>query len=405
MLSRLCSALVLTLVLTCAGFPVIAQAATAGVSGPSQVRVGTTFRVNLVISGAKDVDTVRFVGTFPADLLELQGMANGSALPNRSPGSGSGNGSFNLGAFSLGAAVNGGATVGTLTFRAKKTGEAVISLVSGTTILSAGESQLTGQGGLRIAITEAPPPSEAPAIPVPETKITLASPSHPNENAWYANRTVAVTWDVTGRRPQAVYIGFDQAPEGPAEERRAERGEIAHTVPHDGVWYAHLVVRFSATEIERRDFRFQVDTTPPRAFAVVADHTDVVPTTPNALRFAALDDASGVRAYDVWINDVHVTSTAENAFALIRLPAGEYAARVRATDAAGNSAEATTSFRILPVLPAEATVAIVDGFRDAAVRWILTTIIAIMLFFSGYWYGRTYFQKRRKSSAQKRQKF
>lgn len=405
MFFRRWSAVLLALTLAFAGFPVAVHAAAAGVSGPSQVRVGATFRVNLIISGAKDVDTVRFVGTFPADVLELQGMANGSALPNRSPGSGSGNGSFNLGAFSLGAAVNGSATVGTLTFRAKKAGEAVISLVSGTTILSAGESQLTGQGGLRVAVTEAPPPSDAPAAPQPETKISLTSPSHADENAWYANRTVAIKWDVTGRTPQAVYVGFDQAPEGPAEERRSERsGEMAFTVPHDGVWYAHLVMRFSATEVERRDFRFQVDTTPPRAFAVVADHTDVVPTTPNALRFAALDDASGVRSYDVWINDRFVTSTSENAFPLSQLAAAEYAARVRATDAAGNSTEATTSFRILPVLPAEAPVTITDGFRDAAVRWILTLVIAILLFVSGYWYGRSFILKRRKKSAGKRQK-
>lgn len=378
------------------GFAQAAHAATAGVSGPSQVRVGGTFQVNLNVSGARDVDTVRFVGTFPADLLELQGMANGSALPNRSPGSGSGNGSFNFGAFSLGASVNGNATAGVLTFRAKQAGEAVISLVSGTTILAAGESQLTGQGSLRINIVETPAPSETPAPPVPEVGISLASPSHPDENAWYANRTVAVKWDVTGRRPQAVFIGFDQAPEGPAEERRSEvTGEIAHTVPHDGVWYAHLVIRFSATEVVRRDLRFQVDTEPPRAFAVAADHTDVISATPNALRFAAIDDASGVITYDVWLNEQLVTSTGQHAYAFSRLPAGEYRARVRATDAAGNSTEATTSFRILPVLPTDAPVTVIDGFREASVRWILTIVIAILIFVSGYWYGRTYLQKRK----------
>ncbi len=138
---------ILLLALGC--FPLDAYAASAGVSGPSQVQVGRTFQVTLGIGGAIEADTVRLVGTYSADLLDLQGMGNGGAFPNRSPGSGTGNGTFNLGVFSLGTPVNGGATAGVLTFRAKAVGEAVISLGAGTRILSAGEDQLTGRGSLR----------------------------------------------------------------------------------------------------------------------------------------------------------------------------------------------------------------------------------------------------------------
>lgn len=118
--------------------PRVVFAATAGLTGPAEVQAGRTFQVRMVVSGAKDVDTVRFVGSFPTDLLEFQGMSNGSSLPTRSPGSGATGGAFNFGGFSLGNPVNGGTMAGILTFRAKKVGEATILLQAGTRILSAG---------------------------------------------------------------------------------------------------------------------------------------------------------------------------------------------------------------------------------------------------------------------------
>src|SRR5690349_19788210 len=82
--------------------PFAALAATASVSGPAEVQVGHTFQVRLNVNGAKDVDTARFIGTYPTGLVEYQSAANGSSLPTRSPGSSFGGGSFNFGGFSLG---------------------------------------------------------------------------------------------------------------------------------------------------------------------------------------------------------------------------------------------------------------------------------------------------------------
>lgn len=368
--------------------PVVAMAATAGLSGPSQVQVGRSFTVNLMVAGASDTDTARFIGTFPSDLLELQNTSNVSAFPNQSPGSSSGAGTFNLGVFSLGNPVSGTERAGVLTFKAKKVGTAKISLISGTRILSSGVDQLTDMGSLTIKITQGAAPGEIPIAS--ERQIVLTSDSHPDSDLWYASREVDVTWKLVGPQPIATFIGFDQFPDGPAEQRVDGKTQMHFTATSDGVWYVHLIDRYSTTEAVRRDFRVQIDTIAPRKFSVVSDYTGVVSDIPNALRFAAIDDTSGIKQYDVYMNEKFLVATTGTALTLSRLDPGTYRARVRATDKAGNTTEASTTFLILPALE--------SLIPTRASRWGYFLFFSLLLFFVGFLVGRWFlFAKRRKS--------
>jgi hypothetical protein len=380
--------------------PFAAFAATASLSAPAEVQVGHTFQVKLNVSGATDVDTVRFIGSYPTDLLQYQGAANVSSLPTRSPGSSAGSGSFNFGGFSLGNPVNGSFQAGVLTFKALQTGMATISLGSGTRILSAGADQLSGMGSVKVNIVAAPPPGTIPVTPPAETTVTLSSDSHPDPNSWYASRNVSVSWNITGQTPIETTIGFDQAPEGPAETKKASDGSTTFLATADGVWYAHLVVRFSSTDIVRKDLRIQIDTTPPHEFAVVADYTDVISDIPNVLRFAAIDDESGVARYDVSMNGNFLASTTDTALTLGRLPPGDYNVDVRATDFAGNSAEAKSSFRILSKVQAP-FVPYAESTRDVVVRWISILLICLLLFVLGWFVGRLMANKKAKRRTRK----
>lgn len=372
-------------------------AASAGLTGPAEVQVGRTFQVRMTVGGAVDVDTVRFVGSFPTDLLEYQGMANGSSLPTRSPGSGATGGTFNFGGFSLGNPVNGGTQAGVLTFRAKKVGEATISLHGGTRILSAGEDQTTGRGSLKIKIIEAPAAGEIPVTPPVQTTIDLLSKTHPDQNSWYPKRGLGLEWKFSGRQPISYTVGFDQAPEGPAETRAVATSSASFDVPSDGVWYGHLVVRYSASEIVRKDYRFLVDSTAPRPLAVSVDQNDVRPQTPNFLRFTALDDASGVAHYDVTINETFVTSTALPYLSLADLGAGEYRARVRAVDYAGNASEGVTEFRLTDrVAGIDAGVTRAERWQDSILRLVLAFFAIVLLFVFGILVGRRTLEKKRR---------
>lgn len=375
--------------------PKVALASTAGLSGPAEVQVGRTFQVRMVVGGAKDVDTVRFVGSFPTDMLSYQGMSNGSSLPTRSPGSGATGGTFNFGGFSLGNPVNGGAQAGVLTFKALKIGTATISLQAGTRILSAGEDQTTGRGSFTIKITEAPAPGEIPIVAPVQTTIDLTSPTQPDQSAWSTNRNITLTWKFGGRQPTSYSIGFDQAPEGPAENKVIAENSASFVAPSDGVWYGHLVVRYSPSEIVRKDFRFLIDSTVPRPLAVSVDQTDVRPGTPNFLRFTALDDASGISHYDVTINGTFVTSTRLSYLSLSDLGVGSYSARIKAVDFAGNSSEGVTEFRLIEAPTLEQAVTRVEQTQDSILRLFLGIFVTILLFILGILIGRRMHEKRK----------
>lgn len=368
--------------------PLSVFAATASITGPAEVQVGRTFQVRFNVGSAKDVDTVRFIGKYTSDLIEYQGTANGSALPTRSPGSASGGGNFNFGGFSLGNPVTGNLAAGVMTFKALKVGEATLTLGAGTRILSDGVDQLTSMGSLKVKIVEAPPAGTIPTTPPAATVITLTSDSHPDENTWYSSRDVRVNWSITGKTPIQTTIGFDQAPEGPAETKKADNGSTTFPATSDGVWYAHLVVRFSATDIVRKDFRVMIDTTAPKQFAVVTDYTEVVSDIPNVLRFAALDDESGIARYDVSLNDEFLASTTDTALIIGRLQPGEYRVRVRATDLAGNASEAQSSFNIIGKVQPP-TVIVQESLRDVVTRWFSILLVCLLLFVFGWFVGRS----------------
>lgn len=381
--------------------PQVVFAASAGLTAPAEVQVGRTFQVRMTVGGGKDVDTVRFIGSFPSDMIEFQGMANGSSLPTRSPGSGASGGTFNFGGFSLGNPVSGNQLAGILTFKAKKVGTATITLVGGTRILSAGTDQLTGKGSVTIKIVEGPAPGEIPVTPPEKTTIDLFSRSHPDQNEWYASKQLQLEWKLGGKQPISVTVGFDQAPEGPAETNAVSTTTAHFLAPTDGVWYGHLVARYSASDVVRKDFRYLVDGTAPRPMAVAVDQTDVRPGTPNYLRFAALDDASGIELYEITINDQYVTTTSEQSFSLVDYPAGDYRVQVKAKDYAGNVSQGVAEFRLIDTAPALPTTGRIQTLQEWLLRIALAFFIGVILFLIGYLIGKKK-KKKAKTAARTR---
>jgi hypothetical protein len=380
--------------------PQLALAATLRVSGPSQVQVGRSFQVTVSVAGAKDADTMRAVGTFTKDLLQIQGVSNGGSFPNRSPGSALNQtgGNFNVGGFSLGNPVNGNASALTFTFKALQVGTATIALGGGSRILSAGEEQLTGSGSLTIKITEAPAPGEIPTTPPQAATIDLYSTTHPDQNTWYSAKALNLSWKFGGRQPSSVTVGFDQAPEGPAETRAVATNTASFTTPDDGVWYGHLVARYSASEVVRKDFRFQVDGTAPKPIAVAVDQTDVRPGVPNFLRYSALDDTSGVARYEIRFNENFVTSTTEQAYNISSLPAGDYRVSVSAFDLAGNASRGATEFKLIGA-PSMTTTTQRIGIGEWILRLALIIFGGILLFFLGFLMRRKRDEKLTKSAS------
>ncbi len=338
-------------------FPWQAALAAANVAptGPTTVNVGQTFNVYVTVSGAKDVDTIRLNGSYTQDLLQWKGASPAGVFQNVSPGTyvDQATGIYSFGAFTLSSKANGTARIAVLTFKAIKAGTAYVQLTTNSRILSAGEDQMGTVGRLTINVTQpqvAPKPEQPQPLP-PTVKpgvaaISLYSTSHPDPNAWYKDPNVLASWKIEGKTASKVYVGFDQDPQGPAEQVPSD--SIAKfTAPTDGVWYVHLGVSFTDKTYQREDLRVQIDRTDPHTIAPVTDQTLVTQGTENYLRFATTDDASGIDHYDVMVDGTLATSTVMTAWALDQYGPGIHTVLVKAYDRAGNMVQGQTSFHVL----------------------------------------------------------
>ncbi|MFA5184859.1 MAG: cohesin domain-containing protein [Patescibacteria group bacterium] len=348
------SGILITLALSLLWAPSVLAAANIWPAGPKQVNVGQTFNVTITVSGAKDVDTIRANGNYSQDLLELKSSRPAGVFQNVSPGTFTDavKGIFSFGAFTLSSKANGNSSLAVLTFRAKKAGDAFVQLGTSSHILSAGEEQIGSVGRLNIKIAEAAevqpeqPRPIPPVIPAGKAVISLTSTSHPDPNAWYPNDIVLTGWKIEGKEVNKVFVGFDQDPQGPAEQIPVD-GLAKFTAAHDGVWYVHLGVEFKDKTFQRTDLRVQVDKSKPHALSPVVDQTGVTPQIPNFLRFGTLDDVSGIAKYDIYIDGNLVTSTQLNAWKLENLQPGMHQAIVKAFDQAGNNVEGGASFSLI----------------------------------------------------------
>lgn len=323
-------------------------------SGPSKVSVGQTFQVVIQVSGAVDVDTVRMNGSFTADLLEWKTSSPGGVFQNVSPGTyvDQAKGIFSFGAFTLSSKANGATRFAVLTFKAKKAGSAYVQLTSNSKVLSAGEEQIGSVGRLNITIEDKVAAPEQPLkipekVPDGEAVISLFSTSHPDPNVWFPSGDVLVGWKIEGKPVKKTYIGFDQAPEGPAEIVQNDSLEKFSTST-DGTWYVHLGVDFTDRTYKRVDLRVLIDTKPPHRLTPTVDQTEVGSNIPNYVRFGTTDDESGIAKYDVLIDGKFVTSTKLQSYPVNGLAAGSHTVLVRASDFAKNTVEGSTTFRILP---------------------------------------------------------
>ncbi len=320
-------------------------AANVSASGPATVSAGQSFQVTVSASGMRDVDTVRLNGTYSPDVLEWLGAVPAGAFQNISPGTfvDPVKGAFSFGAFSLSSTANGTEHLTTLTFRAKNPGVGFIQFDSSSHVISNGVEELGGLG--RYTVTVAP--TTRPGGLAGQSVITITSPTHPSEDAWYANNEVFVKWAIDGTTPIAMFVGFDQDPMGKAATHAVNQN-AAFSASRDGVWYVHLQAVFSDGTIQRVDFRVQIDRTPPLPISPVVEQTNVPGKVPNMAWFGTLDETSGIDHYEVYIDGRYATSTERQFYPLTDQLSGDHILVVKAVDRAGNSSEGKTTYRITP---------------------------------------------------------
>lgn len=162
-----------------------AGAATLSLSPTNtSVKTGDDFSLSVSVTpNGEKLDTVRVNLSWDASKLEALAFDLGSLFPNLSPSNSISNsvGTLSYGAFKFGTPVSSSGTVATVTFRALKSGSAIISVASDSKLISDGAEKLNASalGKATITITGAAVTSEAPktsgdAVP---TTTTVPAPA------------------------------------------------------------------------------------------------------------------------------------------------------------------------------------------------------------------------------------
>ncbi len=259
-----------------------------------------------------------------------------------------------------------------VTFKAKKTGEAKVSFVSGSALANDGKGTdvLSSLGAATFVIEEpekVEPKSELEKVEPKEKprreekeeekKPTGALPpspavdssTHEETDVWYRNNEPEFSWqtiaDFTG-------ISFSISSEADSDPGPTSDGIVdtnKFEKQEDGEHYFHIKFQNKngwSDKIAHR--RFLVDVTPPSSFPIkVNNDGDETNPTPKLI-FNTTDVASGIDFYNIKIDNttekVDVKSISNGFYQLNILSPGDHTANIEVYDRAGNIASSSVDF-------------------------------------------------------------
>ena len=312
--------------------------------------VGSTFNVSIAVNtGGKSINAVRADVKFPANKLQVVNPSAGTSFisiwVNQPAFSNTaGTISFQGGLPSPGIKTDSG-IVSTITFRATAPGPAKLTFQDASQVLAndgQGTDLLTSRGDATFTLNLAAP--EGPIV---------SSSTHPDQNAWYQNRTVNLEWDEIVGAVGYSY-SFDQNPRTTPPERAdaTTTRAISVTAERDGRWYFHVrakVTSWGGTS----HFPVLLDGTPPAGFTPSIDPPNPEPGRRPELKFLTTDAMSGLEHYEMQLIALDDPNQATPFFveqtSPVRLPelqAGRFQIIVRAFDQAGNSVDGKVEFTV-----------------------------------------------------------
>jgi Cohesin domain len=348
--------------------------------------VGSTFTVNVMVDSGGGVGINAADGkiSFDPTLLSVASVSKDSSIFNlwvTDPTFSNTDGTITFSGGGTTAYSGSAGTVMTVTFKVLAAGTASLKFSSadvlaadgqGTNVLSTEGTASYTLGGSGSAQNPAPAATPAPApasggssssggssgggggssgAAAYTPSITIASPTHPNQEDWYSNNNPNFTWTLTPD-VAGVSVAFDQKPNTyPARTSAGLISSKQYTNVADGAWYFH--VRFEDSLGDWSDpmnYEVQIDLTPPEPFTVSAEPGAGI-NGRTLLTFNATDTVSGIDHYDISY-DGNPTSTIalsamENGtYAADPLLPGKHTVTVYAVDKAGNYAQADASFSI-----------------------------------------------------------
>lgn len=302
---------------------------------------GSTFEVPIVIdTKGSNINSVEIRITFSSDVLSIVKPLNGNSIigvwvePPKYDNT-RGTASY-VGVIPNGITTQSG-FIGTVTFKAIKTGRAVVQVSSQTNILL--------NDGLGTATNVGLGRAEYSIIPKAPEGVVVFSETHPSQSEWYNNNNATIAWE---REPNVTGFSFivDNKPNTiPDDTVDTEDTVTSLSNLSDGLWYFHIKAMKRGVWGTAGHFLVRVDTTPPAAFKPEASYLlESLTSIDRALvSFFTTDNVSGINRYEIGIIDKNQPVTespvfvqADSPFQVPITKGSNVEVIVRAIDKAGN---------------------------------------------------------------------
>jgi len=240
----------------------------------------------------------------------------------------------------------GAGLIGTITFKAKAPGKAVITV--------APRSKVLLNDGLGTATILDFGRAEYTIFPKAPEGVQIYSETHPIQSSWYNNNTAVVSWL---KDPGVSGFSFilDSKPNTiPDNTIDSEDVTQSFEALADGLWYFHVKAIKNGVWGTPGHFLMRIDTTPPARFTPQVDYlvAAVLATERTLVSFFTTDNLSGIDHYEVGVIDKSQPLTespifvqAESPFQVPLPSNGKLQVIVRAVDRAGNVRDASIDVR------------------------------------------------------------
>lgn len=278
-----------------------------------------------------------------------------------------------VGVITNGITTNSG-LIGTVTFKAKSSGRAVVYIGS--------DSKVLINDGLGTEIESEFGRSEYSILVKPPEGVKVFSDTHPFQGQWYNNNSPKISWEKDLGVEGFSYV-IDNIPSTvPDNKIISQDTTTAYENLADGLWYFHIKARKNGAWSNTGHFLVRIDTNPPARFKPdisylttkdrIADKTLV--------SFFTTDNLSGIDRYEVGVIDKSDTSNASPIFVEVESPyqvpvsgSGYMNVMVRAVDGAGNVVDVS-----LDIEPQT----FVNSFFKS--NWLLLVLILLAVLITGF---------------------
>lgn len=265
--------------------------------------------------------------------------------------------------------------VGTITFRAKSTGKAVVSFSATSKVLlndGQGTEALVdfGRGEYNIMLK------------APEG-VRIYSETHPFPSEWYNNKNPIISWEKDSGVSGFSFVLDNKPSTIPENTINTSDTSKSFENLNDGLWYFHIKANKNGVWGTAGHFLIRIDTAPPADFTPEINYlvAALIATERAFISFFTTDNLSGINHYEVGVIDKSQPVTISPVFVQTESPfqvpltGGKLEAVVRAIDKAGNIRDVSVAID----LPSPISKFIQDNLVYVLFFIILVGLIALIL--------------------------